>query len=149
MTNVGLGAATAWPTANKALYIPFGVTRPFTAYKFSAYVGTASGNIDVGIYDEGGTRLVSLGSTAAVTGTPDWNITDTVLPRGLYYMALAVDNTTFTVRAGSLNNNTALVTALGMAEQTTAFALPATATFAKVSQNYVPFLALSGRSVFT
>lgn len=149
MTNAAaFSAGTAWPSANRAIFIPFGVARLFTAQKMSAYTG-ATGNIDVGIYDEAGTRLVSLGSTAAASGTPSWDITDTVLSRGIYYMAMASDNTGFTIRATATNNNTATIEAFGMAQMASAFPLPSTATFAKVTSNFIPLIAISGRSLFT
>jgi hypothetical protein len=50
---------------------------------------TASGNMDVGIYDYAGTRLVSSGSTAqsGTSAFQDFDITDTLLGPGIFYLA--------------------------------------------------------------
>src|SRR5574343_386960 len=58
-------ASATWSSANRALYSPFrlGCTINVTDM-FVANGSTASGNLDLGIYDERGTRLVSSGSTA-------------------------------------------------------------------------------------
>lgn len=147
---MGLGAgAVAWATANKAFYMPFSVDAPVTIVKMLVINGaTVSGNIDVGIYDRGGARLVSSGSTAqsGVSAVQEFNITDTVLNPGLYYLACAMDNTTGTLEMWT--PSASLSRSFGLAEQASAFALPATATFAALSGTLrFPCVGATQRSV--
>jgi hypothetical protein len=141
-------ASTAWPTANTAVYIPFRVFAPFLVAQIAWANGSAvSGNIDAGIYDAVGTRLVSAGSTvqsgAAAVQTVD--ITDTWIGPGLFYLALALDNTTGTVQRTSASLARQRLT--GCFQQATAFALPATATFAAVATANIPVFGLCTRTV--
>lgn len=136
------GAISAWPTANKAIYIPLALQQPTTVYQLGIVNGgTASGNFDVGILDAAGNKLVSSGSTAqsgtSASGIMQLvNVTDTSLGRGLYYLALAFDNITATAHNWA---PTALrASTWGIKEETTAFTLPATATFANITSAYIP-----------
>lgn len=150
MNSMGLAiGALAWSTANKAIYIPVSISAPVTIVKmFVINGGTASGNIDVGIYDRGGARLVSSGSTAQ-SGTSviqEFNITDITLNPGLYYLACAMDNNTGTLEMWT--NSLAISKSLGIAEQASAFALPSTATMATVSASLrTPFIGATQRTV--
>lgn len=139
----------AWSTSNKAVYVPVSISSPVTIVKMFVLNGaTASGNIDVGIYDRGGARLVSSGSTAQ-SGTSvvqEFDVTDTLLKAGLYYLACAMDNTTGTLEMWTMS--LAISKSLGIAEQTSAFALPSTATFATVSATLrTPFIGATQRAV--
>ena len=139
---------TAWQTANKAAFIPFSVYAPITIVKMFVVNGaTVSGNIDVGIYDAFGARLVSKGSTAQ-SGTSTiqtFDITDTLLQPGLYYMAIAMDNTTGTLLQWTPTTNHA--STMGLFEQATAFPLPSSFTAATYSMNRFPQLCLTQRTV--
>lgn len=144
--------AGAWSVANEAYYYPFYVTIPSTVYKLFWHNGsTLSGNVDCGIYNDAGTRLVSAGSTAqaGVGATQVVDVTDTELDSGRYYCALVLDNATGTVfrtqaLTGIYNNMT------GIQFQGTAFPLPATATFATpaTSRSVVPLCGAAIRSDF-
>lgn len=142
-------ASLAWSTANKAIYVPVSIHAPVTIVKMFVLNGaTASGNIDVGIYDRGGARLVSSGSTAqsGTSAIQEFNITDTLLQAGLYYLACAMDNNTGTLEMWTMS--LAISKSLGIAEQTSAFALPATATFATVSATLrTPIIGATQRTV--
>ncbi len=140
-------ASAAYPTANLALFIPFKVFKRITAVQMFVYNGaTVSGNIDVGIYDKNGVRLISAGSTAqaGTNALQAFNITDTPFGPGTFYLAVALDNTTGTLFRGTLVVNIQPGT-LGMAQMATAFALPATATFAQIAGNYIPLIGLTTR----
>lgn len=92
--------SSAWPTANIALIYPFKLCEWATAYQLLLHIGaTTSGNVDIGIYDSQGNRIVSSGSTAAgtINVLQQFNITDTVLSPGDYYLAIGCDNTTCTM----------------------------------------------------
>lgn len=141
-------ASAAWQTANAALYVPFFLEEPIVIVQMFTYNGaTAADNIDVGLYTEGGTRIISAGSTAqSGTGTLQvFNTTDVTLVSGRYYMAVALDGTT-----GTLFQATAsvpLLRVLGVARETSAFALPATATMAAVATaTLVPVFGFTARS---
>ena len=142
-------AGTVYPSANLAIYIPMWVMQPLVAVQMFAYSGATVGtnNIDVGIYDGAGNKLVSSGSTltANASDLQVFNITDTLLGTGLHYLAVAMDGTTDTLFR--INNSIPLLRGWGVRQQASAFALPATATFAVMAQNYLPTIGLTTRSV--
>ena len=149
-TNIGSAASTAYPTANQAIYVPFYLTERLTVTQLWWVNGASvSGNVDVGIYSEDGRRLISTGSTAqsGTNATQVVNITDTPLGPGLFYLALAMDNNTGTLVRGTAGSVDRLK-ATGCAQEASAFALPATATFATIASDYVPLFGLTTRSVF-
>lgn len=143
--NASAGGAAVWPSANRAIYIPVLIEDFVTAYQMAFEVVTQSGNYDVGIYDELGVRLVSLGSTAVpAAGIATANITDTPLTPGVYFLAMACNNTTVSVRrqsTGTVGSNTVS----GLQDQDTAFALPSTATFSAPAAVYYPNLVVALR----
>lgn len=136
MTTTG----SAWPVANLALYLPILVRTPVTAFQLGwLNAATVSGNVDAGIYDRNGNRLVSAGSTA-MSGSSAIQLVDTAdttLPPDLYYLAMACDNTTATFARASLSGAAAWRTS-GVAQQASAFPLPSTAAFAAMAQTVVP-----------
>lgn len=142
------GVSTAWPTANLAIYIPVEIFNPVTIAKMSVNNGTAvSGNIDVGIYDAGGKRLVSKGSTAqaGTSAIQTFDITDTLLNPGLCYMAVALDNNTGTLAAwtGVIGLD---MECCGLMQQASAFALPDPAVFAVFAQTFVPLISMTPKT---
>lgn len=145
--------ATAWTTANRAIFLPFSLETTVTAYQMAVVNGaTLGGNLDVGIYDVLGNRLVSKGSTAQ-TGTSviqKLDITDTVLTPGVYFMAMATDSTTATYEGtGVVSGAGEQFRACGVQEQLSAFALPDPATFANPASTTttIPSIAIALRSV--
>lgn len=138
-------ASTAWPTSNLAMFFPVEVYQPITIVKMMVNNGTAvSGNIDVGIYDASGNKRVSAGSTAqaGTSAIQIFDITDTLLFPGLYYMAVALDNTTGTLSGWSTPNAIDLAPA-GIFQQASAFALPSPATFAVTAQVFIPLISMT------
>lgn len=137
--------SSAFPSANRAYYTP--VTIPYTVVAtklFSINGATASNNLDIGIYDATGTKIVSTGSTAQ-SGTSQVqliDITDTTLGPGLFYLALACNGTSATFLSHS-SATAALASVAGIYSQNTAFALPATATFATPATVYVPVIGFT------
>lgn len=138
-------ASAAWPASSRAIFQPFEVQVPSIAKQIAFVVGaTSSGNIDVGIYDLGGNRLVSKGSTAMSASTNAIqviDITDTLLQPGVYYAALAVDNTTGTTFRW--NPATQQLTAFGVQQAASAFVLPTTVTYANPASAYLPDVAVA------
>lgn len=142
----GSASAGAWPVNNLGLYFPIIVSSPCTVYHMAIEVTTQSGNVDVGIYDALLNKLVSAGSTAvAAAGVQSFNVTDTPLTPGLYYLAMACSTTVAAFRRLAPQGVEARV--FGAAQQATALALPSTATFAAMAQNYMPGIAAYTRSV--
>jgi hypothetical protein len=143
-------AAAAWPAANLVIFVPFWVPEAVTMTKMFYGIGASgTANLDMGIYAEDGTRLVSSGSVAASgsTTTQVIDITDTTLARGRYYMAMEADTvTTFT--AFSKAPAVGICQALGLLEQASV-AIPLStnaspATFAKYTRAYIPFVGVQG-----
>ena len=137
------GASTAWPAANRALFVPIRVPMPITVYKLAIGAGTtATGNFDVGIYDASGNRLVSSGATAKGASVEHiLNITDTVIGPGLYHLAMAADGTnnyvTFTPNTPAAQR----LRLLGCLEAATSYPLPATVTFAAYTSTALALIA--------
>lgn len=143
----GAPASTAWPAANRAIFVPFLVYQPLVVVKMMISNGsTAAGNVDVGVYDDQGNLLVSSGSTAqSGTGAlQTFDITDTLLLPGLYYMAQAASTTSHTNVAWA---PLALPGCMGIAQMASALPLPATATFATATSSYVPGIAVTTRTL--
>lgn len=131
--------SSAFPAANRAILYPFYLSEDITVTQLWAYNGaTASGNIDVGIYDSAFARQISSGSTAQ-SGTnvlQVFDVTDTPLTAGQYYMAVAMDNATGTLFRQA--QQAEFMRSIGCFQMASAFALPSTITPAAVTSNYVP-----------
>lgn len=129
-------------------YVPFYLSQSILVVKMFVYNGTVlDGNIDLGIYDKYGVKLMSTGSVVQ-SGTEVLQVLDIAGPRigpGNFYMALgnSSGNARFHhVSVGSEQN----IWILGVLDQET-FPLPAIATFTKIGICYVPFFGLSVRAV--
>lgn len=135
----------AWPAANRAILIPVEIAVPRLVKQLAWLNGaTASGNVDVGIYDLAGNRIVS-GGGVAQTGTQTLqvsNIADTLLLPGVYFMALAMDGTTGTARRINTISSTWL-TVGGIRQASTAYPLPSTVTLAAPASAFVPLVCLA------
>ena len=134
-------AGAAYPIANDAIFIPMRIVQNVWIKRlYSVNGSTASGNIDVGIYTEDGARLRSSGSTAqSGTSQPQFfDITDIMLSPGRYYLAVAKNDTTGTL----FRTNTSVLhqQKMGLLKMASAMALPATATFATVTDAFVPMI---------
>jgi hypothetical protein len=142
-TEIINGSSMAWPTADLLLGYPFRAFRPTTITQLWWHKGSAiSGNLDVGIYDPTGRRIVSSGSTAqaaTVNILQLLDITDTTLGPGDYYLCGAMNNTTGTVFRASWPGSNSQGYLIGQVQMSTAFPLPATATFVNAF-NSLPFI---------
>lgn len=142
-------AAALWPSANRAIYVPFVVFQPLIAVKMGVRNGNAvSGNVDVGIYDDQQNRLVSMGSTAqaGTAAIQSFDITDTLLQPGVYYMALCVDNTTAQIQGAAISALAA--GAAGVLSQSVgAVTLPNPGTFAAAQDAFVPAIFVTTRTL--
>lgn len=135
--------------ANDAYYIPFQIDAPFTVRSVGVHISTtSSGNIDVGIYSENGTKIWSAGSTAMGTANlfQLWTPTAFTLAPGRYYMAVGCSNTTGTFRiqsVGEANRSGGLLVG-------TTFALPSDMSGAAAitsAKTRIPIMFISQRVV--
>lgn len=146
-------SAAAWPAANLVIYTPFWVPEAVTITKLLWVNGAVAGNVDVGVYAEDGTRLVSIGSTAVsgANAIQVADVTDTAIARGRYYTAMVADTIT-TLTIGSYVPAAGICQAIGLLEQA-GVTLPLStnaspATFAKYTRAYIPMLAVLGHRTF-
>lgn len=135
--------SAVWPTANLALFMPFSIPAQQTVNRMIWFNGTVvSGNVDAGVYNEDGTRVVTCGSTAqaGISVAQVANVTATPLAAGSYFMALACDNITATFSrwpfAATYLRGGPIVQAAG------SFVLPASVTFAAPANAYLPLLSV-------
>lgn len=131
----------AWPAAKRVIYQPFRVPEVLTVRQlWIDNGGTVSGNVDVGIYTRDGVKLVASGSTAqaGINAPQLFDIADTQLGVGVFYLALTLDNATGVLTESALP--TAVLQMLGIKTETTgSFGLPATATFGDPADAYLPY----------
>ena len=136
--------STAYPLANLAIYVPFSVSEPVTAYEGWVVTGTvAGGNFDIGIYSAAGVRLTSSGATARTAS--DVNNTTTMtnydLKPGLYYyMAFAADATSNYFAAAQVAG---LYEVHGVLESTSSYVLPSGPTLSRTTRAYMPWFGLN------
>lgn len=148
--NTSAPASAAWPTTNKAFFLPFRVATPTIACKMAFGCGvTAGSSVDLGIYDPQGNRIVSTGGQARVASSEViTDITDTYLPTGLYYMAAACNGTANVIAwvpSGSSPVPLQKARIMGVMEMATAYVLPDPVTFAAISAAFVPAVAIYTR----
>jgi hypothetical protein len=140
---LGTPGNSAWPGANDAMFLPLVLTRPIVVKRLYCMNGNVAGNnVDVGIYTWDGARIVSSGSTAqsGTTAPQFFDIADTYLSPGQYYLALAANGTTATFRRVTITVIRAQH--MGVYRMGTAFALPAVATFASPTSALLPIIGV-------
>jgi hypothetical protein len=144
-------ASAAIATANLARGYPFWLPEPITVLKLWTYSGgtIAATSVDVGVYSEDGRLLVSAGGAAEANASAlqEFDVTDTVLGRGRFYMAASISSTTGTFFTVGASNTTylQLLKAAGCWQAASAYPLPATITFAALAAALIPICGLSGR----
>ena len=144
----GTLASTAWPSGNLAMYLPFVIPFNYVVQRaFWINGASTANNMDIGIYSSDGTKLWASGSTAQSGANVVQYVSvspEVLLRPGEYFIALAASGTStlfmanaFTAIAGRM---------IGMYQQASAFALPATATFAAWAQTVYPVCGLTRTS---
>lgn len=145
-TSLASVGTTTWPAANDAIFLPFTVDQAQTIAKIHILVASAGGNLDAGIYNTAGVRQVSNGSVAAAAGIQTFDVADTALAKGRYYVGLACNNSGAVNIQGftqaAVGTAGSLANIQGVKKQATAFALPANATFASPTTDYLPLIVL-------
>ena len=140
--------STAWPAANQALYFPFALPWPYVVRRAFWCNGSALGNMDIGIYSSDGRQLWAATSTAQSGASVLQYVSvspELLLRPGDYFLALANNGTTNRVTATAIVSTT-LGRLLGLYQQTTAFALPASATFAQWNSAVWPVCGITRTS---
>lgn len=135
-------AALNWPSNNLAIFVPLRLTEATTLKRFFYLSGNNTGNVDVGIYDEAGNKIISTGSTAQSTSNQVnyISVASTALATGNYFLAIAYASTTAApFRAGGQQ----MTRAMGILQMASALPLPTTATFAAAGQDYIPLFGFS------
>ena len=146
----GVAASAAWPSANRAIYLPFRLASPFLITQLWWWNGVLSGtpNVDVGVFYPQGAKILSTGNTAqSGASTPQAvNVTDTWLQPGLYYMGMVSASATtafFRVSVGAAELRIAHAL-----QEASASPLPSTMTGVGVTSSYCPIFGLASRAVF-
>jgi hypothetical protein len=149
--------STTWPSANDPVALAFRLSAGATVDQLGILHGSsAGGNFDLGIYDAAWVRLVSTGSTAAVTNNT-WqfvNVTDTPLAAlKTYYLVGVRDNVTANrQRAYGVSGTAGGCALVGMQDSATdAFPLPNPLTnmAAAAVAAVVPVMAVAMRAPFS
>ena len=144
-------ASGALGLSNNAFYFSFSIPAPITVAKMFIYNGaTVAGTIDMGIYTDDYTRIVSSGAItqAGVSALQEFDVTDTWLDKGRYYFAFAqsLNTATFfqTAQVGNTENKL-----FGVMMQSAANPLPAVATPVALTSSIwgIPILGLSTRTL--
>jgi hypothetical protein len=133
-----------WGGIGRAVYLPFVLWRPATAYTMFWVNGTTlSGNVDAGIYDRTGLKLASIGSTTQA-GASDMQEVAFASPvnlgAGYFFMALALDNNVGHIFRRGLGSPEHM--AAGGYQENSAFPLPNQATLNSVSSSLVPLMGV-------
>lgn len=135
-------------TANRALLVPIYVPSDMLVRKFMYITNTTpSGTIDMGLYDDAFTRIVSKGSTAigGASALVEMDVTDTPIDRGMYYLALSASASGTSVLVGGTTGTVSLTKVVGSLIQDTAHPLPATLTPVVVTNAVLPLVGISQR----
>lgn len=143
----GAPASATWPSANLAIASPIYIDSYGTVVKlFAANGATASGNADIGLYDEGFNRIVSSGAVAqsGTAAIQSFDVTDVAVRPGRYYLAYSMSAATGTLIR--VSPGTGYLRALGIVQMAAAHALPATITPAAIASSYAPLLGLTFRT---
>lgn len=140
-TGNAFNTSGVWPSANRAIYVPVWLSRQVIVYQMSYIVATQAGNYVIGLYDGNGNKLVDSGSqTVPAAGIALFNITDTIIGPGAYYLALLLSSTTASIRRS--NVGVPIYRASGiLQEDPGSTALPTTlSTATSVSTAYCPLI---------
>lgn len=148
--SAGSYSSTPFGSANQAQLVPIVLRYPIEVVRlFCVNAATVSGNIDIGIYDAVGRRIVSTGSIAqsGVNSVQSAGVGPIILGPGLFYTALTADNTTGEFEAMQIKAAVWSTAGIGLLLAASAFPLPATVTFAASSFFWILNFGLSAKGV--
>lgn len=137
--------------ANVGLFIPFVIPEATTFTKMFWCNGSAvTGNIDVGLFQEDGTLIVSIGSTAqsGTTNAQAVDITDTTLARGRYYLGMTSDTSSISQKVYASLPPAGVLQAFGLVEDASCAPPLSTnanpATFVAYTRAFIPLFGAQG-----
>lgn len=140
-------AVANWGAANQAMYFPVRLKDYFPLRSMYVSLGSITGtkNWDIGLYDKNGTRLWSSGSFVGSSSTFTIKTlgTEMLLAPDAYYMALASDSATNNQVWRRAVPRAYMLRLVGVAQQASAFPLPAAATFATNTGVIVPLMGIA------
>lgn len=145
-TAPGTGAGTV---VDLVIYVPFEIGDIFVVKEVGWANGSITGNSNaqVGVYNEAGTQLVecTATTTSGTTTTQMVDCTDTTLTPGRYYMAFRAHSATD--RFQRIVPAAGLLQSCGIMQETSQTDLPATATFAAMTNAFLPLFILAGHTL--
>lgn len=131
------GTGANWPSANAAIYVPFRVTASTTVRRIWWGGSNTTGNVDVGIFNSSGTKLVSTGATANASGFNIVDVADTTLSAGAYWIGVSASSASSGIYRGTIG--VVRLAAQGIKQEASAHPLPATATLTTATTyDYLP-----------
>ena len=140
--------SNAWPAANLGLFLPVFIYERVTVYEAYTATGTLTGgNLDIGIFSTGGTKLASTGSTARAAAS-SWQtvgMTDYVWEPGEYYIGMVADDTSnYLAHAPTAGK----AQAVGMVEDASAWTagFDSSVTYVTSTRAFVPHFGFVCRS---
>lgn len=142
-------ASAVWPSANLAIFVPFALRVPYLVKTLWWANGAAvAGNVDCGIYTDGGALLTSAGSTAQAGTNVIQSValaTPVLLEPMSGYIALSASSTSAAFFRYATNARQGPL--MGFAQQASAVPLPASFTLASYSNAYVPLFGFARATV--
>ncbi len=154
VSNISLAASTgvtsaAWPVANLGIFVPFTLRSPYLVRRLWWVNGASvAGTTDMGVYTQGGARLVSAGpqTQAGTSQVQTFTPTAVLLDPGSYYMALSASSTSATyLRWVALTAR--LLQMWGVAQQGSVATLPDPFTLAAIGSTYLPLFGIANATV--
>lgn len=141
-----IGGSAVWPAAGRILYIPIYLDEVGSIVKFFFCNGTvAAGTIDIGLYSEAGSKLVSSGATtqAGVSTLQTFDTTDYTAGPGRYYLGICLSSGSATVVRSS--PSLSLQRTMGVLQEAGTATLPASKTGVAPASAFMPLAGFSYR----
>lgn len=149
MGSVVQASSLTWPVANTAFYVPMWIPFSYPVERVFWVNGTSTTttNVDFGIYTFDGTKIYSTGSVAQGTASIPQYVTPSpefVLSPGRYYFGFACSSVTANRGGqGTVAPTVPRLRMVGVLQQATALALPATMTPSAVANACYPFCGVT------
>lgn len=138
-------AVGLWPSANRAIYVPFRLRSTQRIKTVSIWCTIGAGNFDLGLYNSLGTGLLaSLGSTALTAAAINtWTPANPILIEAGVRYYLGMSCSTATSSFARMQPSLLSLRAGGLAQQATAHPLPNPAVPAQIVSLQTPIFALA------
>lgn len=144
-----LNATThSWPSGGVAIFVPFFLQQHMYVNGLYWMNGTTvAGNMDMGIFDQDGNRIFSLGPVLqSGTSARQMNIVSPPIHlwAGLYYMGMVAETGSAAVMSdlNALSTGT-MIQFFGMAQAPTSYPLPLAPGLATMQQDFIPVFGIT------